>query len=100
MKSNLHQICAKHRTASIPSMLEAMIKMGIFKEAKEKRNIIVHSWRHRYAAKRADLVDERSLGLATGHKTQTMLEHYANHANENYFKAVKEATGKAFVQRK
>ena len=38
------------------------------------------------------IVDARSLGLATGHKTMAMLEHYANHANENHFKAVSEAT--------
>jgi hypothetical protein len=29
-----------------------------------------------------------------------MLEHYANHANENHFKAVSEATEKAFGQAK
>ena len=61
-------------------------------------SVIFHSWRHRYATKMADLVDERSLGLATGHKTQAMLEHYANHANENHFKAVSAATEKAFGQ--
>ena len=79
-------------------LLEAMIKIGISKKEKEKRNVIFHSWRHRYATKMADLVDERSLGLATGHKTQAMLEYYANHANENHFKAVSEATEKAFGQ--
>jgi hypothetical protein len=44
----------------------------------------------------ADLVDARSLGQATGHKTPAMLEHYAAHANENRFNAVKAATEKAF----
>ncbi len=44
----------------------------------------------------ADLVDARSLGLATGHKTQAMLEHYAVHANETHFQAVQNATVKAF----
>jgi integrase len=81
-------------------LYESMIKIGISKEEKEKRNVIFHSWRHRYAAKMADLVDARSLGLATGHKTMAMLEHYAAHANENHFKAVSEATEKAFGQAK
>ena len=81
-------------------LYESMIKIGISKEEKEKRNLIFHSWRHRYAAKMADLVDARSLGLATGHKTMAMLEHYAAHANENHFKAVSEATEKAFGQAK
>jgi integrase len=81
-------------------LLEAMIKIGITKKEKAKRNIVFHSWRHRYAAKMADLVDARSLGLATGHKTMAMLEHYAAHANENHFKAVREATERAFGQAK
>ena len=75
---------------------DAMEKMGISKEESKSRNIVFHSWRHRYASKMADLVDTRSLGLATGHKTQSMLEHYADHANENHFQAVQMATEKAF----
>jgi len=77
-------------------LLDAMLKIGITKEEKKRRNLVFHSWRHRYAAKMADLVDARSLGLATGHKTQAMLEHYAAHANENHFKLVQNATEKAF----
>lgn len=77
---------------------EVLIGMGISKEEQKSRNIVFHSWRHRYASKMADLVDARSLGLATGHKTQSMLEHYADHANENHFQAVREASEKAFGQ--
>lgn len=81
-------------------LMEAMIKIGITKEEKKSRNLVFHGWRHRYAAKMADLVDARSLGLATGHKTMAMLEHYAAHANENHYKAVRETTEKAFGQAK
>ena len=75
---------------------EVLIGMGISKEEQKSRNIVFHSWRHRYASKMADLVDARSLGLATGHKTPAMLGHYAAHANENRFNTVKAATEKAF----
>lgn len=44
----------------------------------------------------ADLVDARNLGLDTGHKTQSMLKHYTDYANENHFQAVMEASEKAF----
>lgn len=81
-------------------LCDVLVKIGISKEERMSRNIVFHSWRHRYAAKMADLVDARSLGLATGHKTQAMLEHYAAHANENHFKAVQGATEKAFGQAK
>ena len=81
-------------------LTEVMLKIGITKEKKKSRNLVFHSWRHRYAAKMSDLVDARSLGLATGHKKMAMLEHYAAHANEGHFKAVSEATEKAFGQAK
>ena len=79
----------------VNGLYDALKKIGIDEERKT-RNIVFHSWRHRYATKMADLVDSRSLGLATGHKTQAMLEHYANHANENHFIIVKNATQEAF----
>jgi integrase len=78
-------------------LYSALKKIGITQDFRMERNIVFHSWRHRYAAKMADLVDARSLGLATGHKTQAMLEHYAAHANENHFNAVMKATQKAFM---
>jgi integrase len=77
-------------------LFDAMKKMGITEVERKSRNIVFHSWRHRYATKMSDLVDARSLGLATGHKTQAMLAHYADHANENHFKAVMGATEIAF----
>jgi len=78
------------------AMKEALYTIGITEEERVERNIVFHSWRHRYATKMSDLVDARSLGQATGHKTPAMLEHYAAHANENRFNAVKAATEKAF----
>ncbi len=81
----------------IKGLFEVLKNIGISDEERQERNIVFHSWRHRYAAKMADFVDERSLGLATGHKTLAMVEHYAAHANEKHFRAVMEATSKAFA---
>jgi len=80
--------------------LKAIIKIGIYKEEKEKRTIVFHSQHHRYSANIRNLVDARSLGLDTGHKIMAMIEHYSVHANENHFKAAREATEKAFGQGK
>jgi integrase len=71
-------------------------KMGISKEESKSRNIVFHNWRHRYASKMADLVDARSLSLATEHKTQSMLEHYADYTNEGHFQAVMGTSEKSF----
>lgn len=78
-------------------LYKALEDIGISNEERLERNIVFHSWRHRYAAKMADLVDARSLGLATGHKTPAMLEHYAAHVNEQHFNNVKRASEVAFI---
>jgi len=78
-------------------LYQALDDIGIDNKERLQRNIVFHSWRHRYAAKMADLVDARSLGLATGHKTPAMLEHYAAHVNEQHFKNVQKASKVAFT---
>jgi len=82
----------------IDGLYESLEKIGITEEERKSRNIVFHSWRHYYSATMSDLVDQRSLGLATGHKTPAMLEHYANHANEKHFQSVMEATKQAFSE--
>ena len=57
------------------------------KQMKE-RGLSFHSWRHLFAAKVADKVDIRSVQLATGHKSQAMAEHYANHRNDEHAQRV------------
>ncbi len=44
----------------------------------------------------ANFVNARSLGLTTGDKTKTMLEHYAAYAIENHSQTVMEAVIRAF----
>lgn len=51
----------------------------------DPERICFHAWRHFYSARMADLIDQRKLQRATGHKTAAMLEHYADHAKEQDF---------------
>ena len=48
--------------------------------------ITFHGWRHLYAARMSDLIEQRKLQRATGHKTAAMLEHYADHATQEDFR--------------
>lgn len=43
------------------------------------KEICFHSWRHFYASQMIDYTPENKLQRATGHKTLSMLQHYANH---------------------
>jgi len=51
----------------------------------DPQSIAYHAWRHLYTARMADHIEQRKLQRATGHKTQAMLEHYANHAEKQDF---------------
>ena len=59
--------------------------------------ICIHAWRHFYSARMADLIDQRKLQRATGHKTAAMLEHYANHAKEQDFIELKQTAETLFL---
>jgi integrase len=71
----------------------ALESIGI---AYKERNIVFHSWRHAFAARMADRIEMRKVQLATGHKTETMAAHYADHAQEKDFESVAEAVSDAF----
>ena len=73
----------------------ALESIEIKPEEQKARNITFHGWRHYYARKMADVLGERAAKL-TGHATQEMLEHYANHANEEDFQKAAEATAEVF----
>jgi integrase len=73
------------------------------KEARKKvlaeysaRGIDFHSWRHWYATNMADRLDARTVQKATGHKTEAMLEHYAEHELEGDLSRLGVAAGEAF----
>jgi integrase len=60
------------------------------------RGIDFHSWRHWYATNMADRLDARTVQKATGHKTEAMLEHYADHELEGDLSRLGVAAGEAF----
>lgn len=60
------------------------------------RKIDFHSWRHYYSARMADVLDERKVMLATGHKNSAVFETYADHRNEEALKIVGETTEQVF----
>ena len=55
----------------------ALVKTGMTEE--ESKQITFHAWRHFYTTYMSDKVNQKALQSQTGHKTATMLEHYANH---------------------
>jgi integrase len=61
-----------------------------------KRNVVFHSWRHFYSARMADKLDARKVMLATGHKTESVFQGYADHALENNLAEVADTTEKVF----
>lgn len=62
----------------------------------KERNLCFHSWRHFYSARMADLIDARKVMLATGHKTASVFEAYAEHARAGDFAQVGKAVDSAF----
>lgn len=61
----------------LDSLRTALEKTGMSKD--DARKYCFHSWRHFYAAYMKDHVNAKLLQSQTGHKTLSMLEHYANH---------------------
>ncbi len=59
--------------------------------------ICFHSWRHFYATHMADRVELRAVQLATGHRSPAMAQHYADHAQDEHFSDVAQATIRAFT---
>ena len=55
----------------------ALVAAGMSQE--EAKKMTFHAWRHFYTTYMADKVNQKALQSQTGHKTQIMLEHYADH---------------------
>ena len=88
--------CRPHSVRSISNALrKAINSIGIQEAEREARNLVFHSWRHYFARKMTDALDERTAKL-TGHKTEAMLQHYADHRNEDDFKKALKATSEVF----
>ena len=63
-----------------------------------KRGICFHSWRHFYTANLADRIEMRTVQLATGHKTSSVAEHYANHKQASHLDLVSKAVADLYEQ--
>ena len=57
---------------------DALKKIGLNQET--ARAYTFHSWRHYFTAYMRDKVNEKLLQSQTGHKTLSMLDHYAGHS--------------------
>lgn len=55
----------------------ALVAAGMSKD--EANKMTFHAWRHFYTTYMADKVNQKALQSQTGHKTQIMIEHYADH---------------------
>jgi integrase len=77
----------------LAALHEVMESLGI----PNQRKISFHCWRHLYTARMADVVAERKLQQATGHKTLAMVEHYAAHESEQTFRELGAAANSIFL---
>lgn len=76
----------------LDALYNALEKIGINKEEREKRNIVFHSWRHFLNSQLlAHNISEAKTQKITGHKTKEMTMHYA-HFNAKDLEDVLEVT--------
>lgn len=74
----------------------ALVKTGMTES--EAQQITFHAWRHFYATYMSDKVNQKALQSQTGHKTVSMLEHYANHQTLEEAKQITDAQTQLFSQ--
>lgn len=63
------------------------------------KEICFHSWRHLWCSRMSDIIrDKRIIMAGSGHKTEVMLDHYAEHLeNENALKTLLDAQETVFL---
>jgi integrase len=71
------------------------IRKSVLKSIRS-RGLSFHSLRHGFAKAMADRLKTEQAMKATGHLTGAMLEHYADHRQEQDFQAIKDAASEAF----
>lgn len=71
---------------------EALKKIGV----KDAENYTFHAWRHFFSTYMFGKVNQKTLQRQTGHKTEAMLEHYADHATNEEIELLKSAQIKTF----
>lgn len=80
----------------IKGLEAALESIGIDNNTRLERHIDFHSWRHYYAATMATYVTSRKLRVVTGHKSQSVFDGYADHAQAADVQEVKNAESAAF----
>ncbi|VBB39876.1 Integrase domain protein SAM domain protein [uncultured Spirochaetota bacterium] len=80
----------------LDGLKEALKEIGISEAVRVKRNIVFHSWRHYFATKMRGMLDADTVKRATGHSTDAMLEHYAEHEREEDIGTLFGAASNAF----
>jgi len=75
---------------------QALQAVGIDEAAIKDRVLTFHGLRHYFATHMANHLDQRKVMQATGHKTEAMLEHYADHRTEEDFGIIMEAAEHEF----
>jgi len=66
-----------HGTVFLDNMRKALIQVGFTEE--EAKGYTFHSWRHFYTSYMSKKLDKKLLKTQTGHKTNIMIDHYADH---------------------
>jgi integrase len=64
------------------ALYNALCKIGIDSTKREEMNMTFHSWRHTFASLMRTRVEDSTLKLLTGHRTDEMLEHYSQYSDE------------------
>jgi len=59
----------------------------------KSRGIVFHSWRHFYASRLADRLDQRTAMIGTGHKTGAVFQAYTDHESTEHFEKLSQAMG-------
>ncbi|MCE1207923.1 MAG: site-specific integrase [Spirochaetia bacterium] len=80
----------------LDGLKEALKEIGISEAVRVQRNIVFHSWRHYFATKMRGMLDADTVKRATGHSTDAMLEHYAEHEREEDIGTLFGAASNAF----
>jgi len=62
----------------------------------KNRNICFHSWRHWFCSAIDRVVESKKVAKISGHLTESVFKHYADHVNENDFLEVRKATETIF----
>lgn len=83
-----------HRTVFIDGLHKALQSIGMSEE--ESKRYKFHSWRHFYAARMKNKIDDKLLQSQTGHKSIKMLEHYADHELEDDKQRIRDAQKEVF----